>query len=292
MKRALYYLKKALCYLTAICMSFTVFATAFFLVSSVTIGNINFTERYFTKSSMTEVMSQRLYEETDRLCEEHGIDSNVIRDALDFGYVSSAQVTALKKIYTAGSSRISSSIDTEARCLDALNKYEADGTKKLTDKEKEEITEGTMKCVDRVFSVVNIDEFGIYAKIFGGRCTILAIGFAVFSAALFGAVYLLSAWSRRSLNYIAMALVTAGELSVAMTVMFIITKPLDCLSLTNIQAYNNALDSAVGVLRLLMLAVGVLLIVAGIAVFIANYKFYSVRLRRSDTEHEIEKNLI
>ncbi|MGN1124409.1 MAG: hypothetical protein ACI4RR_08710 [Eubacterium sp.] len=292
MKNAVYLLNRAFCYCMAVLLSFTLIATAFFLVSSVTIGNVNFTARYFNKSSMTQEMSERLYSQTDKLCERYKIESEVIRDALDSGYVSSAQVKALKNIYAVSSSRISRSIDTEARCLNALNKYEEKSGKSISDKDKEEITAQVMDCVDEVFTVVNIGEFGIFAKIISQKSVLLAIAFAFLSAIIAVIVFFTSSRSRRSLNYIAMALVTAGDISVVMTGMFIIEKPIDCLSLTNIQAYNNAIEGAVGVLRIIMIALGVLFIVAGAAIFITNYQLYSVRLRRSDLEHEIEKNLI
>lgn len=292
MSKLIYRVRRLICYCMSIALAFTILASNMFFVSSLTMGNKGFMSRSYSKSSVTEVLSQQLDDKLDIIADNYGIDRETLKSSFSYDYRVSVQATAINSLYNGRYIPVSSSSNVEMRCEKAVKVHNANQeNKKISEKKTAELITDVKNAFDSVYTVANAQDFASVSRFFLAS-TKGALLFSVASVIMGVVVYFISGRCHGSLNFIAMALESAGGMSLVLPALAITKMRFSSLVLTNIPAYNIAISSAAGKMCFIIMAVGVVMLAIGVAIFISNYKYYSVKLRRSDMEYEIEKNLV
>ena len=293
MNKMSYSLRRFLCYFLSIALAFTLLGSNILLVSSLTVGNRNFVQKYFSDASVTNELSQEFDKRLEEIADNYSFDAEILKSAFSYDYRISVQNTAMNSLYNGRYTPVSSSSNVEIRCENAVARFNSKQKKGkgLSDKKTEELIDDVKDALDSVYTVTNAGEFSSVSEFFSAS-TKGAVVLSVASVIIAAAVYLISGWSHGSLNFIAMALETAGGMSVVLPLTALIRMRISALCLTNISAYNGAIGNAAGRTCFIIIAVGTAMFMIGVAIFISNYKYYSVKLKKSDMEYEIEKNLV
>lgn len=293
MNKRSYSIRRLLCYFLSIALSFTFLGSNILVVSSLTMGDRNFVQKYFSAAGVTNELSQELDKRLDEIAENYGFDAEILKSAFSYDYRVSAQNTAMNSLYKGRYTPVSSSTNVEMRCENAVARFNSKQTKgkELSDKKTQELINDVKGALDNVYAVTNASEFSSASGFFSAS-TKGAVMLSAVSVIIAVAVYFISGRSHGSLNFIAMALETAGGMSVIFPLMALMKMKFSALCLTNISAYNGAIGSAAGRTCVVIIAVGTVMFMIGVAIFISNYRYYSVKLKKSDMEYEIEKNLV
>lgn len=263
------------------------------LVSSLTVGNKSFVQKYFSTADVTNELSAELNKRLDDIAYEYGIDNEILKGAFSYDYRVTVQNTAMNSLFNGRYTPVSSSSNVEVRCKNAVARFNSKQKKgkELSDKKTAELVCDVKKAFDSVYTIANSSEFSSVSGFFSAS-TKGAVMLSVVSVIMAIAVYFMSGRRHGSLNFIAMALESAGGMSVSLPLMAIMKMRFSVLYLTNVPAYNSAINNAAGKTCFIIIAVGAVMLIAGVAIFISNYRYYSFKLKNSDMEYEIEKNLV
>lgn len=293
MNKRSYSIRRLLCYFLSIVLAFTLLGSNMLMVSSLTIGNKHFVQKYFSTPRVTNELSLELDKRLEEIADNYDLDAEILTSVFPYDYRISAQKTAMNSLYNSHCIPVSSSLNVDIRCENAVARYnlKQNKGKELSDKKTEELIDDVKEALDSVYAVTNAGEFSSVSEFFSAS-TKGAVVLSVASVIIAAAVYLISGWSHGSLNFIAMALETAGGMSVVLPLTALIRMRISALCLTNISAYNGAIGNAAGSTCFIIIAVGTAMFMIGVAIFISNYRYYSVKLKKSDMEYEIEKNLV
>lgn len=285
-----YYTAKLLCYVLSIGAAFSILFASFFLLTSLTVSNEDYLQKYFLADNVTSSLSQELYEKFDNISEKYDIDENVLKECFSTDYLKAIQTSAMREIYTNNLVGPSKSTNMEKTCNSALEKYELESNKKISDKKIDSIVSEVEDAIDEVYTIDNVSEFSRFSSFFASRSFTLAIGFVFVAIVCCALTILISGRMRKSLNYTAMSILAAGEMLIVSSIFFL--KKLKKLIFTDIEAYNTALIKASNSFTFILLIIGIVFSIIAIAIFVANYRYYSYKFALIDSEHEIEKNLI
>ncbi len=293
MSNRVFDLRRFICYCLSVLLAFTILGSNMLLISSLTVGDRHYVQKYFSSADVTNELSEELDTRLDAAADKYGIDADILKNAFSYDYRVTVQNTAKNSLYNGRYTPVSSSSNVKIRCENAAAKFnEKQKTgKKLSDKKTAELSDDVKEIFDSVYTVANANEFSSVSRFF----SLSTKGFVMLCAVsviMAAAVYFISGRRHSSLNYIAMALEAAGGMSVVLPAMAFMKMKFSALCLTNIPAYNSAINNAAGRTCLIIIAVGAVMLAAGAAIFISNYRYYSVKLRNSDMEYEIEKNLV
>lgn len=293
MSNRVFDLRRFICYCLSVFLAFTILGSNMLLISSLTVGDRHYVQKYFSSADVTNELSEELDTRLDAAADKYGIDADILKNAFSYDYRVTVQNTAMNSLYNGRYTPVSSSSNVKIRCKNATAKFneEQKKSKKLSDKKTAELSDDVKEIFDSVYTVVNAGEFSSVSRFF----SLSTKGFVMLCAVsviMAAGVYLISGRRHSSLNYIAMALEAAGGMSVVLPAMAFMKMKFSALCLTNIPAYNSAINNAAGRTCLIIIAVGAVMLAAGAAIFISNYRYYSVKLRNSDMEYEIEKNLV
>ncbi|MDD6728730.1 MAG: hypothetical protein PUE08_05880 [Eubacteriales bacterium] len=293
MNRINYYFSRFLCYALSVALAFTIAGCCIFSVFSLTSANKRYTNDYFVSDQVTQELSADIYNKLEDVAESHGLEGEAIKKAYSYDFLKSVQSTALNTLYSGGPATVSDSTNIELYCKRALDDYNAKQNKaeKLSQEEIKTIISEVKAAFNSVYEITNSQDFYSFS-VFFGRSVQLSVILAILSAAIGTAVYFLSGRRHRSLNFSAMSLMSAGGICVAIPVTTMLLFDLSNIKLTNIDAYNSAIEQSTSRIANTIIIVGVVLIAISITIFVSNYKYYSFKLKNSETEYEIEHNLI
>ncbi|MGN1328204.1 MAG: hypothetical protein ACI4V4_00725 [Eubacterium sp.] len=293
MSKRSYNLRRLICHCLSIVLAFTLLGSNMLLVSSLTVGNRRYMQKYFSSADVTNELSKELDSRLEVIADKYGIDADILKSGFSHDYRVTVQNTAMNSLFNGRYTPVSSSSNVEMRCEKAVARFnEKQKTEKaLSDEKTAELVVDVKEAFDSVYTVANAEEFSSVTGFFSAS-TKGAVMFSTVSLIIAVIVYLISGRYHGSLNYIGMALESAGGMSVALPALAFMKMKFSVLHLTNISAYNDAIGNAAGKTCFIIIAVGVVMLVAGAAIFISNYRYYSFKLKNSDAEYEIEKNLV
>lgn len=278
-----------MCYFLSVCLSFTIAGSVAFAIISLTAANRDYAKGYFTDASVTSALSEQLYIELDDISQAYSLDKDFLRRVYSADYLPGVQESAMNTIFSGTTANVTDSMNIEYRCRSALSSYTGDEA--LSGETVNAITEEVKDAFDRVYNIDNSEEFHLWA-----RSLSMSVEFFILCAAaslgIGMIIYFLCARRHFSFNFIASALVSAGGMAVALPFIFMLCSDYADRMFTSVLAYNEAIVSALTTMLYIMIGTGAVMIAAGALIFISNYKYYSVKLAQSDTEIQIEKNLI
>lgn len=93
-------------------------------------------------------------------------------------------------------------------------------------------------------------------------------------------------------DYIATALITAGETMIILPAFALIMKYTSTLRFMDVDVYNMALADVLNDIMKIIMAVGVVSLVIGIIIGVYNYRYYSKKTEFLMTEHNIRQKLL
>lgn len=261
-------------------------------VATVTLGNIDYTVKYFTDSKTVSMLSQELDSRYDELSTKTNVPKDVYMEATGEKLIYAVQHTVVKNTQSSVFVDFSGTIDIEERLRDSIEKYDSESNIKRTEEQMEQLIAQAVDVFNQTCSIANNAQLSRIASIINNRSLYITV---LSAAAIIGCVFaenFFNGGRRKSYNYVAMSMVTAGETLASFCVIVLLRKSLTGLSLTNIEAYNLAIASAAKMVLIIIFAVSILIIAAGFSLFYAVYRYYRTKLMESDTEEEIAKNLI
>ncbi len=292
MDRLLHYSNKLVCYflsvLLALCLSFGAVSAVF----AVTIGNENFTVKYFSKDSTVSLLTENLNECYQQLSDETGIPKSVFINAVGYDFIKSVQRTVIEGTQASASLDFSSTTDIEKRFTGAIKKYDEEGSIKRSEQEIAKISRKAVEAFNSTCAIVNNRELMPIASFMYNEAVIAAIFLLVSAAACAGAEIILNGRRHKSYNYIATGLVASGEIMIVLPLIVIFSMLINDSCITNIEAYNIAIRAATQYSLYIIIAIGAVFLIAGILIFAAVFKYYRRKLLECDTETEIERKLI
>ena len=77
MNKRSYSIRRLLCYFLSIALSFTLLGSNMLLVSSLTVGNRNFVQKYFSAAGVTNELSQELDKRLEEIADNYGFELNL-----------------------------------------------------------------------------------------------------------------------------------------------------------------------------------------------------------------------
>ena len=260
--------------------------------AALTLGDIDYTAKYFTSSKVVNMLAENLDKEYEELSRKTDVPKEVYMNATGAGLISSVQRTVIKNTQTSIFVDFSGTINIENRLRESIEKYDNESGIRHTEKQVEKLISQAVDVFNQTCSIANNAQLSKIASLVNNHSLQITFISAVGIIACIFAEHFLNGGRRKSLNYVAMAMVTAGEVLAAFCVIVLLSGRLGNLSLTNIEAYNIAIASASKTVLIILFAVGILITAAGFSVFYAVYRYYRTKLMDSDTENEIAKNLI
>ncbi|MCD7797579.1 MAG: hypothetical protein LUG95_08350 [Clostridiales bacterium] len=212
------------------------------------------------------------------------IDSSVLSDAFAYDTRVDAQNIALKSLYNVRLTPVGNSISASYICENALEDYNSQQSKKdrLSDTEIEEISSLVNTAFDDVYMIENSQEYSTLNLLLSYDIKMIFVSLAA-SVILAVMIYFLCSGRRKSFNFAAMSFVTAGDITLALSLYIMFKADFGGTMFTNISAYNLALSNALDSTYKILLAAGAVLIVIGVAIFISTYKYYTKKIKKYES---------
>lgn len=285
------FLLRSLCYICSFVMSFSIIGSIFFGLSSVTIGNENYLYSAFMNGTTTSSLQSDLNNRMKEIAKETGIPEDVFSKAVRADFIRSVQTTVVKSIYSGQNENFDKTSSVRMSYERALESYFEENDIKHKDKGVKKAVDMAVDAFNESCGIKNNSELAPYANFIRAYSIKLMLLFAAMVAVSAVMIYFLNGKRRKGFNYVGMSLMTAGEIMISIPAVTILCRILNKLNITNIAAYNKAINQAVNTIMLVLIISGVVLVSVGIIIFIANYKYYSYKFLKRETEYEIYKNL-
>lgn len=273
-------------------MIISLVATVVLSVMTVTIANNNFMVKQFSSDKVINILADDFDKRIDEYAKKIDVPKSVFINVSGYDFIKNLQVTVVGSTNDEGDFDLSGISNLKKQYKEALVEYDKENKIKRTNAQREEICAKAAEILNETCSIKNNDQLGAVSAVINRNLVYFAlIGFVIFILCAI-AEYFLNNRMHKGFNYIAMAGVTSGEIMIVIPMIILLFHILDKLNITNISAYNIAINSGVKVMLVSLIVIGAILIAAGVAIFISNYKYYKVKLIESDTEYSIAQNLI
>lgn len=283
---------RLLSYALSVVLAACIIAFSVSTAAAVTLGDMDYTAGYFTDSRVVNMLADNLDEEYDELSRKTNVPKEVYMNATGAGLISTVQRTVIKNTQSSAFVDFSGTVNIENRLRESIEKYDSSNGINRSEKQMDSLISQAVDVFNQTCSIANNAQLSKIASFVNNRSIQLTVLSAAGIIACVFAEGFLNGGRRKSFNYVAMAMVTAGEVLAAFCAIVLLSGRLNSLSLTNIEAYNFAIASASKTVLIILLAVGILIAAAGFSLFYAVYRYYRSKLMESDTENEILKNLI
>lgn len=292
MDRFRYHFIKFICYLLSFAMMVSIVCACVFSVMTVTIANNTFMVKRFSSDKVISILAENFDKSIGEFAQEVNVPKSVFVNVSGYDFIKNSQVTVVGGTNGEGDFDLSGISNLKEQYKTALTEYDRENNIRRTNAQRERICSGASEIFNETCSIKNNAQLSEVSAVINGRSVYFAIaGFAIFAMCAF-AEYLLNNRMHKGFNYIAMAGIASGEILIVIPLIILMFNILGKLTLTNITAYNIAINSGVKYMLTGLIIIGIVLISAGVAIFISNYKYYKVKLIESDTEFVIDKNLI
>ncbi len=292
MNRLKYKFLKLLCYTLSFVMAICLVLAVVFSVSVVTFNNKDFKTSYFKSDKVINQLSLELENNLENLCNEYDVPSDVFMSAVDKTFISNQQDTVVNGFYGSEKIDFDATSELSKKYKTAVSNYCTDNSIKKSDAEIEKITNKAVDIFNTTCSVENNSELCTCAVKIGS----ISIPEIILLAAAFSVCnffeYILNGKRRKFYNYTAMSCTVSGCVMSVISAMALIMNSRSALCLTNIAAYNSAINNIVNTVLLIYVLLGVVLIIIGAAIFINVFRHYKDRLIIKDTDQEINDNLL
>jgi len=261
-------------------------------VMTVTIANNTFMIKQFSSDRVISILADDFDKNIDVYAQEINVPKSVFVNVSGYDFIKNLQVTVVGGTTGEGDIDLSGISNLKEQYKKALVEYDKENKIRRTNAQREKICSKAAEIFNETCSIKNNDQLSAVSAVINGRLVYFALIFFVLFALCAVAEFFLNGRRHKGFNYIAMAGMTAGEILVVIPLIILLFNIMDKLNLTNISAYNMAINNGAETMFIALIVIGIVLISAGAAIFISNYKYYKVKLIDSDTEYVITQNLI
>ncbi|MCM1285963.1 MAG: hypothetical protein NC213_05680 [Acetobacter sp.] len=261
-------------------------------ISVFTLASENYMVDFFQKNQSIQMLSDELDKEYEELSKKSKIPKEVFSEAVGYNFIRSVQRSVAEGAQTFASDDFTGSTDLETRIENAVDKYDSENDIKRSDKAKKKICAQAADLFNKTCAVTNNAQLRPIYSLVNGKSFFIAITSFAGAVLCIALIVFLNGRRHKSFNFVAMSFVISGEVMTAVPVVLLIKNVLSNLCITNIEAYNIAISSAVKSVLMIIIAAGIVMMIIGVVMFAMVYKYYYTKLIDSDTEQSIADNLI
>lgn len=292
MNRLKYCIYRIICVIISIAMSGCIVFSCLLAISALTIGSDDYLLKYFSSDTVAASLSDSLEDELKPLCEDAGISSSVFMDKVGIGFIKASQEAVISGMHTRQATDFETLFNVTEKYKSAIKDYCTANSIQISDEKIEDTAQRAAEIYSQVCAIKNNSQICDCAALFSRNMFFPVIALLVCAAAGIFLEYTLNGRRRKGFNYVAMSLVTAGEIMVVLPICIMLCGVLNRLDITGVLQYNAAIAGAVKTMLIIILIVGVVFIAFGISHFAVIYRYYKFKLIDNDTEMEINKNII
>lgn len=292
MSRFKYCFYKVICVIISIAMSGCMLLSCVLAISALTIGSNDYMLKYFSSDTVAASLSDSLEDALKPLCEDAGIPLSVFMDKVGVGFIKTSQEAVISGMHTRQATDFETIFNVTEKYKSAIKDYCTENSIEISNAQIDNTAQRAAEIYSQICAIENNSQICDYAALFGRNMFFPVITLLVCVAAGIFLEYMLNGRRRKGFNYVAMSLLTAGEIMVVLPVCIMLCGVLNRMDITGIIQYNAAISSAVKTMLIVIVAAGAVFTAFGISLFAVIYRYYKFKLIESDTEIEISKNII
>lgn len=260
-------------------------------VASPTIGNSDFYGKFLGGEDITQAIQTSLYEKTDEIAEETGIEPKAFEYAVGKNKIKALQKEIVKSAFSGGNYDYSESSNITVCYRDGIKEFYRFNGFELDEKALEEAVPLASKAFNEAMGIDNNVEFSTFVGRLGRVAVMIVVAIFALIAACAVKVFMLNDGRTKMFSHYASSMISAGLSLVAVCILNFALQFASNMYLTENDGLNIALGQAFNVYFIILACFGAVLLVGGYSMMIYVYRYYVRKAHRQKQEIEINKTL-
>ncbi|WP_455493809.1 hypothetical protein [Eubacterium sp.] len=260
-------------------------------VASPTIGNSDFYGKFLGGEDITQAIQTSLYEKTDEIAEETGIEPKAFEYAVGKNKIKALQKEIVKSAFSGGNYDYSESSNIAVCYRDGIKEFYRFNGFELDEKALEEAVPLASKAFNEAMGIDNNAEFSTFVGRLGRVAVMIVVAIFALIAACAVKVFMLNDGRTKMFSHYASSMISAGLSLVAVCVLNFALQFAPNMYLTENDGLNIALGQAFNVYFIILACFGAVLLVGGYSMMIYVYRYYVRKAHHQKQEIEINKTL-
>lgn len=281
--------RKFVCYFLALVMAASV--TLFISVgiaASLLRTNTFVQHRYEKYNSQT---LKTVYDEFGKVAEQTGIPKKAYSSAITSKHIESVLHIASNNIVKGYKTDYSNSKFLYNYLKNSVSEYCENNDISVTDEQLNRFVCNAVDAFNNALGDESTNNIIIIALTYTNRPMIAMLISAIVFVLCVVAIDFISRRRHKKYEYIGVSFITAGEVLTVLPFFAIIMKYANELHFTDVTVYNLALADTLNDILKIIMAVGVLVLIAGVLIVVRNYKYYKHKTKDINTEREIVEGI-
>ena len=260
-------------------------------VASPTIGNSDFYGKFLGGEDITQAIQTSLYEKTDEIAEETGIEPKAFEYAVGKNKIKALQKEIVKSAFSGGNYDYSESSNIAVCYRDGIKEFYRFNGFKLDEKALEEAVPLASKAFNEAMGIDNNVEFSTFVGRLGRVAVMIVVAIFALIAACAVKVFMLNDGRTKMFSHYASSMISAGLSLVVVCILNFALQFAPNMYLTENVGLNIALGQAFNVYFIILACFGAVLLIGGYSMMIFVYHYYVRKAHRQKQEIEINKTL-
>lgn len=260
-------------------------------VASPTIGNSDFYGKFLGGEDITQAIQTSLYEKTDEIAEETGIEPKAFEYAVGKNKIKALQKEIVKSAFSGGNYDYSESSNIAVCYRDGIKEFYRFNGFELDEKALEEAVPLASKAFNEAMGIDNNVEFSTFVGRLGRVAVMIVVAIFALIAACAVKVFMLNDGRTKMFSHYASSMISTGLSLVAVCILNFALQFASNMYLTENDGLNIALGQAFNVYFIILACFGAVLLVGGYSMMIYVYQYYVRKAHRQKQEIEINKTL-
>lgn len=260
-------------------------------VASPTIGNSDFYGKFLGGEDITQAIQTSLYEKTDEIAEETGIEPKAFEYAVGKNKIKALQKEIVKSAFSGGNYDYSESSNIAVCYRDGIKEFYRFNGFELDEKALEEAVPLASKAFNEAMGIDNNVEFSTFVGRLGRVAVMIVVAIFALIAACAVKVFMLNDGRTKMFSHYASSMISAGLSLVAVCILNFALQFAPNMYLTENVGLNIALGQAFNVYFIILACFGAVLLIGGYSMMIYVYRYYVRKAHRQKQEIEINKTL-
>lgn len=281
--------RKFVCYFLALVMAASV--TLFISVgiaASLLRTNTFVQHRYEKYNSQT---LKTVYDEFGKVAEQTGIPKKAYSSAITSKHIESVLHIASNNIVKGYKTDYSNSKFLYNYLKNSVSEYCENNDISVTDEQLNRFVCNAVDAFNNALGDESTNNIIIIALTYTNRPMIAMLISVIVFVLCVVAIDFISRRRHKKYEYIGVSFITAGEVLTVLPFFAIIMKYANELHFTDVTVYNLALADTLNDILKIIMAVGVLVLIAGVLIVVRNYKYYKHKTKDINTEREIVEGI-
>lgn len=260
-------------------------------VASPTIGNSDFYGKFLGGEDITQAIQTSLYEKTDEIAEETGIEPKAFEYAVGKNKIKALQKEIVKSAFSGGNYDYSESSNIAVCYRDGIKEFYRFNGFELDEKALEEAVPLASKAFNEAMGIDNNVEFSTFVGRLGRVAVMIVVAIFALIAACAVKVFMLNDGRTKMFSHYASSMISAGLSLVAVCILNFALQFASNMYLTENDGLNIALGQAFNVYFIILACFGAVLLIGGYSMMIYVYHYYVRKAHHQKQEIEINKTL-